>query len=125
MKNKETMSEINQTEKLVFVNIKKSYEAMINHDATNPYYRDSQKECTRKYWNIADNKANAATHILGCYKGIVKCVIKISSYSIDNDLYPGRKIFEGDEIDNSEYIGMNIRDIFDSLANFRIKYYNL
>ncbi|MCM1108180.1 MAG: hypothetical protein NC388_03865 [Clostridium sp.] len=116
---------IGTTDRLIFVNIKDSYEAMINHDMTNFYYRDTLKECTRKFWNISDAKAHAATHILGCYKGIVKEVIKISSYIIDNDCYPGRKIFEGEEINNSKYIGMDIRDIFDSLANFRVKYYNL
>lgn len=119
------MAKINHTDKLIFVNIKKSYEAMINQDMASPYYRNSLKECTRKFWPIKDEKANAASHLLGCYKGIVKEVIKISSSFTSEDEYPGRKVFEGEELEGSPYLGMNIRDIFDSLANFRIKYYNL
>lgn len=53
---------------------------MIDKDKSNPYYRENLKECTRKYWNIADNKANCATHILGCYNGIVKEVIRIALF---------------------------------------------
>lgn len=119
------MAEINHTDKLIFVNIKKSYEAMINHDTESPFYRDSLKECTRKFWPVKDEKANVASHILGCYKGIVKEVIKISSSFTSEEKYPGRKVFEGEELEDSPYLGMNIRDIFDTLANFRIKYYNM
>lgn len=116
---------INASDKLIFVNINLSYEAMINHNMESPYYRDNLKECTRKFWPIKDEKANAASHILGCYKGIVKEGIKISSSFTSEDEYPGRKVFEGEELEDSPYLGMNIRDIFDTLANFRIKYYNL
>ncbi len=66
------MIEIDHTDKLIFVNIKKSYNAMITNDTSNPYYRNSLKECTLKFWQIKDDKAEAASHILGCYKGIVK-----------------------------------------------------
>lgn len=119
------MPKINPTDKLIFVNIKKSYEAMINHDIASPYYRDSLKECTRKFWSVNNNKAEAASHILGCYNGIVMNVIKISSLSTSIDEYPGRKVFDGVELRDSQYIGMDIHEIFDSLANFRIKYYNI
>ena len=119
------MNEINNNDKLIFVNIKNSYEAMINNDKSTPFYRENIKEYTRKYRTIADSKADKATHILGCYKGIVKEVIKISHVLISDDNYPGRKVFEGEELKNSQYLGMNIRNIFDNLANFRVKYYNL
>lgn len=119
------MTEINQTDKLIFVNIKRSYEAMISNDTASKYYRDSLKECTRKYWPVRDDKANAASHILGCYNGIVKEVIKKSSFFTSEDEYPGRKVFEGEELKDSQYIGMDLHEIFDTLANFRIKYYNI
>ena len=92
------MTKIESTDKLIFVNIKNSYEAMINNDISNRYYRENIKECTRKYWNIPNDKADAATHILGCYKGIVMEVIQITSYSTSENDFPGRKIFEGEEI---------------------------
>lgn len=119
------MIKIDNSHRLIFVNIKNSYEAMIYKDKSNPYYRENLKECTRKYWNIADIKAESATHILGCYKGIVKEVIRITSFFTSEDDYPGRKVFDGEELKNSPYIGMDIRNIFDSIANFRVKYYNL
>ena len=43
------MTKIESTDKLIFVNIKNSYEAMINNDISNRYYRENIKECTRKY----------------------------------------------------------------------------
>lgn len=107
------MTKIESTDKLIFVNIKNSYEAMINNDISNRYYRENIKECTRKYWNIPNVKADAATHILGCYKGIVMEVIQITSYSISENDFPGRKIFEGEEIKDSKYIGMD-----DTVQNF-------
>ncbi len=116
---------INNTDRLIFVNIKKSYEAMINKDKSSDYYRENLQECTRKYWNVAKDKAEYATHILGCYKGIVMDVIKVTSFSTSDNKYPGRKIFQGEELKDSQYIGMDIRNIFESLANFRVKYYNL
>ena len=119
------MTKIENTDKLIFVNIKNSYEAMINNDISNRYYRENIKECTRKYWNIPNDKTDAATHILGCYKGIVMEVIQITSYSTSENDFPGRKIFEGEEIKDSLYIGMDIHNLFSTLANFRIKYYNL
>ncbi len=114
------MTKIDNSDKLIFVNIKRSYEALIKDEKADPYYRENLKECTRKYWKISNKKAEAATHILGCYKGIVKEVIKISSFNE----HLGRKIFEGDDLKNSKYIGIDIRDIFSTLVNFRIKYYN-
>lgn len=118
------MPQITPDHKLIFVNIKHSYEAMKAGDKASPYYRENLKECTRKFWNLADEKVNTATHILGCYKGIVMEVIRISSVRTSINKYPGRKIFEGEELNDSEYLGMNIREIFGNLANFRVKYYN-
>lgn len=77
------------------------------------------------YWKVSDEKAEAATHILGCYDGIVKEVIRVSSYYTDEGEYAGRKVFEGEEQNDSEYLGLDIRGLFGTLANFRIKYRNL
>lgn len=52
-------------------------------------------------------------------------VIQITSYSTSENDFPGRKIFEGEEIKDSLYIGMDIHNLFSTLANFRIKYYSL
>ena len=66
-----------------------------------------------------------ATHIIGCYKGKVVEVVKINSFNtIKSEEYFGRKVFEGIEEPNSQYMGLDIRDLYDSLANFIVKYWN-
>ncbi len=124
-KRKELLSE-NSADKLIFVNIKNSYEAMINDDRNNPLFRSSLYDCTRKYWPIKVEKFDVATHILGCYHGKVIEVIDIQNRYVEpNGEYAGRKVFEGVEQPKSPYIGMDLHEIFDSLANFRVKYWNI
>ena len=61
-----------------------------------------------------------------CYKGKVIEVIYIKNRYIEpSGEYAGRKVFEGVEEDTSPYMGMNLHDIFDSLRNFRVKYWNI
>jgi len=120
------MNSFKTTDRIIFVNINNSDEAMRKNDTTSRYYRPNLKECTRKFWRVNDEKAKNATHILGCVKGIVKCVVEIQQVKIATDPdHMGRKIFDGTEITNSPYIGLDIREIFDTLANFNTKYYNL
>lgn len=117
---------INKNDKLIFVNIKNSYEAMLNNDHNNPLYRSSLYDCTRKYWPVAYEKANVATHILGCYKGKVIEVIHIESFFVVTyGEFAGRKVFVGTEQPESPYVNMNLHEIFDTLANFRMKYWNI
>ena len=116
----------NSSDKLIFVNIKNSYEAMINDDRKNPLYRSSLYECTRKYWPIKKEDFDVATHILGCFKGKVIEVIDIKNRYIEpSGEYAGRKVFEGVEQPDSPYMGMDLHEIFDTLANFRVKYWNI
>ena len=119
------MSE-NSADKLIFVNIKNSYEAMINDDKNNPLFRSSLYDCTRKYWPIKVEKFDVATHILGCYHGKVIEVIAIQNRYVEpNGEYAGRKVFEGVEQPESPYMGRDLHEIFDSLDNFRVKYWNI
>ncbi len=118
------MFHFNKTDRLIFVNIKNSYEAYLQQDKDNPLYRKSLYDCTVKFWRIANPKAEAATHILGCYKGKVVEVVRINSCSIaSTGEYAGRKVFEGVEEPDSVYIGLNLHEVFDTLANFNTKYY--
>ena len=52
-KREELLSE-DSSDKLVFVNIKNSYEAMQRNDRKHPLYRSSLYDCTRKYWPIKE-----------------------------------------------------------------------
>ena len=114
------------SDKLIFVNIKESFEAMQRNDTKHPLYRGSLYDCTRKYWQLNTEKFEVATHVLGCYKGKVLEVINIKNrYIVSSGEYAGRKVFEGVEDDKSPYMGMDLHEIFDSLANFRVKYWNI
>ena len=114
------------SDKLIFVNIKNSYEAMQRNDRKHPLYRSSLYECTRKYWPIKKEDFDVATHILGCFKGKVIEVIDIKNRYIEpSGEYAGRKVFEGVEQPDSPYMGMDLHEIFDTLANFRVKYWNI
>ena len=120
------MFPIKNSDKLIFVNIKNSYEAMMKNDKNHELFRENLYECTRKYWRIADEKAYNATQILGCYKGKVVEVIQIDKVSkVQNGILMGRKIFEGKEIPDSIYMNLDLHDIFATLANFNVKYWNL
>ncbi|MDE6648903.1 MAG: antitoxin VbhA family protein [Muribaculaceae bacterium] len=114
------------SDKLIFVNIKNSYEAMQRNDRKHLLYRSSLYDCTRKYWPIKEENFDVATHILGCYKGKVIEVIVIKNRYIEpSGVYAGRKVFEGVEQPESPYMGMDLHEIFDTLANFRVKYWNI
>ena len=122
---KELLSE-NSSDKLIFVNIKVSYEAMQRNDRKHPLYRNSLYDCTRMYWPIKEENFDVATHILGCYKGKVIEVIDIKNRYIEpSGEFAGRKVFEGVEDDKSPYKGMDLHEVFDTLANFRVKYWNI
>ena len=120
------MDKFNSSDKLIFVNIKKSFEAMKSNDTSSPHYRENLKECTVKYWAVKEEKASAATHVLGCYQGKVIEVVKITNVrSASTDEYHGRKVFEGFEEEESPYIGLDLHEEFNSLVNFHTKYWNL
>ena len=124
-KREELLSE-DSSDKLIFVNIKNSYEAMRRNERRHPLYRSSLYDCTRKYWPIKEENFDVATHILGCYKGNVIEVIYINNrYTEPSGEYAGRKVFEGIEQPDSPYMGMDLHEIFDTLANFRVKYWNI
>ncbi len=116
----------NTKDKLVFVNIKNSFEAMRRGETSNPLYRDSLYDCTVKYWRIASEKAFSATHVLGCYKGKVVEVVRINSVQpAATGVYKGRMVFDGVEQPDSIYIGLDLHEVFDTLSNFNTKYWNL
>lgn len=73
-----------------------------------------------------DEKFDVATHILGCYQGKIIEVIDIQNrYVESNGEYAGIKVFEGPEQPDSPYMDMDLHAIFDSLAHFRVKYWNI
>ena len=50
-------------------------------NATGTYKRYDIYESTRKHWKIRADRAKHIGYVLGVYKGIVRCVIKVKSHS--------------------------------------------
>ena len=72
-------------------------------------------------------REKAQDYILGDFKYELKEELKSlgkSVSSVPSGEYAGRKIFEGIEERQSPYMGLDIRELFDRLANFNTKYWN-
>jgi len=52
------MATINNKHRIIFVNIKNSYEAWLNNDHSNPLYRPSVYDCTVKSINVLYLRCN-------------------------------------------------------------------
>ncbi|MBP3716627.1 MAG: hypothetical protein IKP81_10235 [Paludibacteraceae bacterium] len=109
-------------ESIIFVNIKKSYNCT---DKSSIYYRPSTYEATRKYWRMSIERAKKASLLIGHVDGIVKEVIKPSNCSKSKE--PGltnRVVFEGEELNNSPYLGKLITNIV-TIGQNPVNYYNI
>jgi len=100
-------------ERLLLVSMNRSY----NHDKSKGIYeRSDDYESARKYWKIADWRADKIDYILGVYRGIVRIVIKVDNNSKTSrgehgEIYdPPRYIFEGTVMDNSPYLNTDVSD---------------
>lgn len=90
--------ESNGNEKIIGFNITKSYQ---RHERANIY------ECTRKYWRLDVRRAKNADLALGICSGIIIGVFKPLRW-YKSEGYPGRWEFDGEEIENSPYLNMDI-----------------
>lgn len=109
-------------EKIVFVNIKKSYNCT---DKSSEYYRPNNYEATRKYWKMAIGRAREATLLIGHVDGVVKEVIRPTNCAKSDE--PGltdRVVFDGEEIEDSPYLGKAITNIV-KIGQNPVNYYNL
>lgn len=102
-------------DRLLLVSMNRSY----NHNKSKGIYeRVNDYESARKYWIIADWKADKIDYILGVYKGIVRIVIKVNknrtkktSKGEHGEIYDKpRYIFDGEIMDNSPYLNTDVSD---------------
>lgn len=108
------------TDRILFVNIKKSFHCT---DRRNEYYRPSAYEATRKYWRVAKDRVDKVNLVIGHVDGIVKEVIKLTIWKVSEDSrYPGRYECEGEEWEDSPYIGQSIRELV-TLGQNPVAYY--
>ncbi|MCR5498275.1 MAG: hypothetical protein K6F48_10600 [Paludibacteraceae bacterium] len=109
-------------EKIVFVNIKNTYNCK---DRKSEYYRPSIYEATRKYWRVSLSRVNNATLLIGHVDGVVKEVIRLTnSYKSKDPRFSNRIEFEGEELDDSIYLGKLITNIV-RIGQNPINYFNL
>lgn len=112
-----------ENKRLLLVSLNKSFDQAKAHGV---YRRPDIYESTRKYWSIGKQKVNEIDYVLGVYKGIVRCVIKVKSYkwvSVAEDgtvFKKARCCFDGVVCNNSPYLNTDVSDYpFGSGGSFR------
>lgn len=105
--------EVKNGDYLLLVSLNKSYDQT---QAKGVYKRKDLFNSTRMYWRISHEKAKKVNYVLGVYKGIVKCVIKISSHNWVNKAEDGTRFnkprccFEGVPCPDSTYLHKDVSD---------------
>lgn len=103
----------NPDDRLLLVSLNRTYN---RSNARGIYKRSSDYECARKYWAISAYKASKVDYILGIYRGIVRIVIKIDSFSLHNTADDGtvfkkpRVEFKGTIMEDSIYLNKDVSE---------------
>lgn len=80
------------------------------------YKRPNLYESTRKYWSIGQGQPQNIKYVLGVYRGIVRCVISVSSYTWVDVSEEGirfkkpRCCFEGKNLIDSPFLHKDVTD---------------
>ena len=104
---------VKEGDNILMVNLNQSYN---QSKAKGVFKRFDIYESTRKYWLISSNKASDIDYVLGVYKGIVRCVIKVESYKFVRQAENGtlfskpRCCFEGEISPDSLYMNTDVSD---------------
>ena len=69
--------DVNPNDYLLLVSLNKSFD---DEKASRIYKRTDIYEKTRKYWAVAEKRAQKVNYILGVYRGVVRSVIKVDGY---------------------------------------------
>ena len=102
---------VNGHDKLLLVSLNQSFDQA---KAEGVYRRLDIYESARKYWAIGKDKPQEIDYVLGVYKGIVRCVIKVESYNWVNQAEDGtlfkkpRCCFEGQIVNDSPYLNKDV-----------------
>lgn len=110
-------------DKLLFVNLNKTYLQNSNEDV---YSRPSIYESTRKYWKVNFDRVQRVDYVCGVYRGVIRAVYKpIRWYVVeDASLFHGRRCaFDGVEIVDSIYLNKDVKNYVG--GQNPIKYINL
>ena len=105
--------DVKDGDNILLVNLNQSYNQT---KAKGIYKRFDIYESTRKYWKINRDKSGHINYVLGVYKGIVRCVIKVKSHKFvhqaeDGTLFPKpRCCFAGEVCPDSLYMNTDVSD---------------
>lgn len=105
--------DVKDGDNILLVNLNKSYNQA---KAKGVYKRFDIYESTRKYWFINRDRAECIDYVLGVYKGVVRCVIRVESYKFVDQADNGavfskpRCCFEGKICPDSPYMNTDVRD---------------
>lgn len=105
--------EVRNGDYILLVNLNQSFNQT---KAKGVYKRYDIYESTRKYWKIKREKATHIGYVLGVYKGIVRCVIRVKSHTFvtqaeDGTIFPTpRCCFEGEVCPDSLYMNKDVSD---------------
>ena len=105
--------EVKKGDNILLVNLNRSYNQT---KAKGVYKRYDIYESTRKYWKIRREKAEQIDYVLGVYKGVVRCVIKVYKHLFvtqaeDGTLFSkARCCFEGEKCLDSPYMNKDVSD---------------
>ena len=105
--------EVKKGDNILLVNLNRSYNQT---KAKGVYKRNNIYESTRKYWKICREKAKHIDYVLGVYKGVVRCVIKVDKHLFvtqaeDGTLFSkSRCCFEGENCLDSPYMNKDVSD---------------
>lgn len=108
-----TKIDVKDGDNILLVNLNQSYNQT---KAKGVYKRFDIYESTRKYWRISKNKAKHIDYVLGVYKGVVRCVIKVESHEFVDQADDGtvfsklRCCFEGEVCPDSPYMNTDVSD---------------
>lgn len=104
---------VNAHDKLLLVSLNRSF----NQAKANGVYRRLDiYESARKYWAIGKDKPQEIDYVLGVYKGIVRCVIKVESHEWVSQAEDGtvfkkpRCCFNGQILNDSPYLNKDVSD---------------
>ncbi len=78
--------------------------------------RPNLYECTRKYWRLNGNRAQNAELVFAVSQGYIVGVYKPTRWFLSEE-YIGRWEFEGEEIEDSPYILMDISHLLGKRQN--------
>lgn len=80
--------------------------------------RPNLYECTRKYWRLNGKRVQNADFVFAVCSGYIVGVFKpIRWYLTNSKEFNGRWEFDGEEIDNSPFINMNISHLIGRRQN--------